>query len=112
MAIVVQGAREARLYPMVGKYGGHVSYRFGNQWYMVAVEQRHRGDGFDLYWDEPPIGDCALRVLTFFGRYAWYWDDTKSGYRFAVEDGCLTSDGRDQIDRLVQHSLPMVDYSL
>lgn len=52
MAIVVQGARVARLYPPVGKYGGHVGYQFGNQWYMVVVEQQRRGDDFDLYWDE------------------------------------------------------------
>ena len=63
MAIVVQGAREARLYPLVGKYGGHVGYLLGNQWYMVAVEQRHRGDGFDLYWDEPSAMDIEFSLL-------------------------------------------------
>lgn len=82
----------------------------GESWVLMAEERQV--NTVDLYWDESSIGDCALRALTFFGRHAWYWDDTKSGYRFAVEDGYLTSDGRDQIDRLVQHSLPMVDYSL
>lgn len=62
LPIVVQGAREARLYPLVGKYGGHVVYRFGNRWYMVAVEQRHRGDGFDLYWDEPTAMDIEFNM--------------------------------------------------
>lgn len=63
MAIVVQGARVARLYPPVGKYGRHVGYQFGTQWYMVAVEQRHRGDGFDLYWDEPSAMDIEFSLL-------------------------------------------------
>lgn len=61
LPIVVQGARAAQLYPRVGKYGGRVGYQFGNRWYMVAVEQRHRGDDFDLYWDEPPV-DRLLHV--------------------------------------------------
>lgn len=60
MAIVVQGARAARLYPLVGKYGGHVGYLFGNQWYMVVVEQQRRGDDFDLYWDEPTAMDIEV----------------------------------------------------
>lgn len=63
LPIVVQGARAVRLYPPVGKYGGHVGYRFGTHWYMVAVEQRHRGDAFDLYYDEPdsdPWGEVCL----------------------------------------------------
>ncbi len=57
---VVHGARAARLYPLVGKYGGHVGYLFGTHWYMVAVEQRHRGDGFDLYWDESTAMDIEV----------------------------------------------------
>lgn len=52
MAIVVRGAEGIRAYMPGGKYGNHVGYRFGKQWYKVAVEQRHRGDDFDLYWDE------------------------------------------------------------
>lgn len=62
MAIVVHGAKAARLYPMVGKYGGHVGYLFGTQWYMVAVEQRYRGDGFDLYWDESTAMDIEFNM--------------------------------------------------
>lgn len=61
LPIVVQGAKATQLYPLASKYGGHVGYRFGNRWYMVAVEQRHRGDDFDLYWDEPPA-DRLLHV--------------------------------------------------
>ena len=52
MAIVVRGAEGVSVYPLGGTYGGHVGYRFGTHWYMVTVEQRHRGDAFDLYWDE------------------------------------------------------------
>jgi len=53
VAIVVRGANSTHLYPLGGTYGGHVGYRFGTHWYMVAVEQRHRGDAFDLYYEEP-----------------------------------------------------------
>lgn len=112
MAIVVQGAREARLYPLVGKYGGHVGYLFGNQWYMVAVEQRHRGDDFDLYWDEPPTDEYPFWEITFMGCDAWYYDRVKHGYRPVVLKGHLTFDGRDLLDRLLHVSPPMVDYSL
>ena len=52
MAIVVRGANSTHLYSRDGAYGGHVGYRFGSMWYMVAVEQQRRGDAFDLYWDE------------------------------------------------------------
>ena len=60
LPIVVQGARAAQLYPLAGKHGGHVGYQFGNQWYMVAVEQQHRGDDFDLYWNEPSAMDAEF----------------------------------------------------
>ena len=52
MAIVVRGVNSTHLYPRGGTYGGHVGYRFGTQWYVVAGEQQRRGDAFDLYWDE------------------------------------------------------------
>jgi hypothetical protein len=29
---------------------------------MVAVEQRHRGDDFDLYWDEPTAMDIEFNM--------------------------------------------------
>lgn len=57
LPIVVHGAKATQLYPLVGKYGGHVGYQFGDQWYMVAVEQQRRGDDFDLYWDESTAVD-------------------------------------------------------
>ncbi len=63
MAIAVHGARATKLYPLAGKYGGHVGYQFGNRWYMVAFEQRHRGDDFDLYWDEPSAMGIEFSLL-------------------------------------------------
>ena len=62
LPIVVHGARATQLYPLTGKYGGHVGYLFGKQWYMVAVEQRHRGDDFDLHWDEPSSMDIEFSL--------------------------------------------------
>lgn len=72
MIIVVHGAKATQLYPVVGKYGGHAGYQFGNRWYMVAVAQQHRGDDFDLYWNEPSAMDAEFGMpYGHLGHWQW-----------------------------------------
>lgn len=117
MAIVVRGANSTHLYPLGGTYGGHVGYRFGTRWYMVAVEQRHRrtaGCGaacagrpptcahdhrlhnaaFPL--DRRRLDPADLRnLITFQGADAWRWDALRQGYVMLIRHGRVTMDGRE-----------------